>query len=136
MSTVYMDGVFDLFHKGHLEAIKNCKLYGDRVVIGIISDGDCADYKRHPIIPEQDRVDIISSLKFVDAVIFPAPLILTKEFIADHKIDCVVHGFANESDVEAQKEFFKVPMEMGIFKITDYYKGISTTDIIRKIKLQ
>ena len=134
MTTVYMDGVFDLFHKGHLEAIKECRHHGDRVVIGIISDKDCASYKRLPIINEQDRVDIISSIKFVDDIIFPAPLIVTKEFIKSNNIDLIVHGFSDDSDLEKQMEFFKVPIEMGIFKRVPYYSKTSTTDIINKIK--
>ena len=132
--TVYMDGVFDLFHKGHLEAIEKCRDYGNHIIIGVISDVDCASYKREPIINETDRVDIISSLKYTDDVIFPAPLILTEKFIKDNKIDIVVHGFSNKSDFEKQKEFFKVPIDMGIFKVTQYYDKTSTTEIINKIK--
>lgn len=134
---VYMDGVFDLFHRGHLEAIK--KVRNDAgidgtVIIGVVSDMDANSYKRWPIIKEDDRVEIISNIKDVDEVIFPCPMSVTKEFIEKHQIDLVVHGFADESDFNNQKEFFKEIIDLGKFKVQEYYKGSSTTEIIKKIK--
>ena len=135
MNRVYMDGVFDLFHRGHLEAIKKCKEFGDFIIIGVISDKDCESYKRKPIINEVDRVEIIKNLKNVDEVIFPSPLIIDKKFIDDHQIDVIVHGFSNESDLENQKEFFKIPIDLNKFQIIKYYEKTSTSEIINKIKL-
>ena len=134
---VYMDGVFDLFHRGHLEAIK--KVRNDAgidgtVIIGVVSDMDANSYKRWPIIKEDDRVEIISNIKDVDEVIFPCPMSVTKEFIDKHQIDLVVHGFADDNDFNKQKEFFKEIIDLGKFKVQEYYKGSSTTEIIKKIK--
>ncbi len=133
MTRVYMDGVFDLFHRGHLESINKCLKYGDEIIIGIISDKDAESYKRKPIINQDDRSEIIKNLKNVSDIIFPAPLILTKDFIINNKIDIIVHSFSNNKDFEIQKDFFKVPIDMGIFKKIDYYDKISTTNIIKKI---
>ena len=85
------------------------------------------------MINENDRIEIIKNLKIVNEVIPNAPLILTKEFINNNKLDIIVHSFANEKDFEKQKEFFKIPIEMGIFKKINYYSNVSTTDIIEKI---
>ncbi|KAL7470795.1 hypothetical protein ACHAXS_011052, partial [Conticribra weissflogii] len=41
-----MDGVFDLFHIGHLHAIEQCAALGTRVIIGVTGDDDAAGYKR------------------------------------------------------------------------------------------
>ena len=134
---VYMDGVFDLFHRGHLEAIKKVRndagIYGT-VIIGVVSDMDANSYKRWPIIKEDDRVEIVSNIKDVDEVIFPCPMSVTKEFIDKHQIDLVVHGFADDNDFNKQKEFFKEIIDLGKFKVQEYYKGSSTTEIIKKIK--
>ena len=62
------------------------------------------------------------------------PLIITKEFINKHKIDIIVHGFSNDRDYNNQQEFFKVPIELGIFKRIGYYNKTSTTDIINRIR--
>lgn len=136
MGTIYMDGVFDLFHRGHLEALKKCKKLGKKLIIGVISDNDCKKYKRQPVINEIDRLEIINSIKYIDKVIFPAPLHITKEFILNNQIDMVVHGFSDKNDLEKQKEYFEVPIEMNIFKNIGYYDKISTTMIINKIKLE
>lgn len=132
-----MDGVFDLFHRGHLEAIKKVRKEAGidgTVIIGIVSDQDANSYKRWPIISETDRVEIISNIKDVDEVIFPCPMSVTKEFIEKHQIDLVVHGFADMNDFNKQKEFFKEIIDLGKFKVQEYYKGSSTTEIINKIK--
>lgn len=134
MTRVYMDGVFDLFHRGHLEAIKKCKDFGDDIIIGIVSDSDCESYKRKPIINEIDRVEVIKNLKDVKETIFPCPLILTEKFLKDNNIDIVVHGFSDESDLEKQKDFFEVPIKLNKFKTIRYYDKISTTEIINNIK--
>ena len=133
-----MDGVFDLFHIGHLEAIKKAKeIAGNngKVIIGIVSDEDVKSYKREPIINEKDRVEIISNLKLVDQVIFPCPMSTTKEFLEKYNIDLVVHGFSDENDWNNQKIYFKNVIELGKFKKIEYSNKCSTTKIINKIKL-
>ena len=134
MTRVYMDGVFDLFHRGHLEAIKKCKQFGDEVIIGIISDRDCESYKRSPIINEEDRTEIIKNLKDVKDIIFPAPLIITEDFLNKNNIDIVVHVFSDESDLNKQSKFFEIPIKLNKFKTIKYYDKISTTEIINNIK--
>jgi len=132
-----MDGVFDLIHYGHIRAINKCKAIGGKdcqVIIGIISDNDTASYKRHPIYDLEARTEIILNLKVVDEVVSPAPLIVTKDFIKNFKIDKVVHAFADDDDFERQKDQHKELIEMGIFERIPYTSNISTTDIITKIK--
>lgn len=131
--TIYMDGVFDLFHVGHLTAIQQCARLGDRVLIGVVGDKDAAGYKRPPIILAQDRVAVVAALSVVDKVICPCPLVVTEDFLLQHEIDLVVHGFANKDDAAKQAEFFRVPIQLGKFQQIEYYQGLSTTDIIQKI---
>lgn len=133
---IYLDGVFDLFHRGHLEAIKTAKnLYPDTwLIVGVVSDKDTESYKRIPIINEIDRVEIIKSLKMVDEVIFPCPMSTTREFIEENKIDMVVHGFADENDWKKQEKYFEEIIKLGKFKRIIYYNKCSTTDIIKRIK--
>ena len=139
MKTVYIDGVFDLFHRGHLESIFKAKNALDDpantyLIVGVVSDIDCASYKRQPIINEEDRVQIIQNIKQVDKVIFPCPLIVTMDFIKANSIDLVVHGFSNDADREKQKVYFADIKAEGYFKEIDYYSKISTTEIISKLK--
>ena len=139
MKRIYVDGVFDLFHRGHLESLKKAKNAlnipeNTFLIVGVVSDKDCESYKRTPIISEEDRVEIIKNIKFVDEVIFPCPMTMTLEFIEKNNIDLVVHGFSNNADREKQKSFFEPIINSGKFKEIDYYSKISTTDIIKKLK--
>lgn len=139
MKKVYVDGVFDLFHRGHLESLRKAKNAlndpeNTLLVVGVVSDEDCKSYKRTPMINEEDRVEIVKNIKFVDEVIFPCPLIVNMDFIKINNIDMVVHGFSNEADKETQKDFFKEIDENGYFKEIEYYKKISTTALIKKLE--
>lgn len=139
MPRIYIDGIFDLFHKGHLESLIKAKNILNEpekttLIVGVVCDKDATDYKRKPIINEQDRKDIINSIKYVDEVIFPCPLIVTMEFIKHHKIDLVVHGFTDDNDRHKQQDFYKTINNAGYFKEIEYYKGISTSELIKTIK--
>ena len=136
---VYIDGVFDLFHRGHLESLIKAKnVFNDPdntfLLVGVVSDAASASYKRQPIINEQDRVEIIRYIKLVDKVIFPCPLIVDMNFINNHNIDIVVHGFSNETDRQNQQTFYEIIKTQECFMEIDYYSNTSTTDIINKIK--
>lgn len=138
MKRVYIDGVFDLFHRGHLESLKKAKeVLNDKentiLIVGVVSDYDCESYKRKPIINEDDRVEIIKNIKYVDEIIFPCPLKVSMEFIKQNNIDLVVHGFSNDADREKQKDFFSEIDKNGCFKEIEYYSKISTTELIKRI---
>ena len=134
---IYVDGIFDLFHKGHVlhfKHIKELDNLDNHLVVGIISDKDAKDYKRLPIYNQENRKILVESCKYVDEIIENAPLILTKDFIENNKIDLICHGFSNENDIKKQEKFFEVPRKMNKFKPVPYNTGISTTEIIDKIK--
>lgn len=133
---VYIDGIFDLFHFGHLDSFRKCKELGDNIylIVGIISDNVAENYKRLPIIKEKHRYEIIKHIKYVDEIIENSPLIIKKDFMEKYNIDLVVHGFNNPNDVNKQDEFFKYPKSINKFKEMEYCYDCSTTDIINKIK--
>lgn len=136
---VYLDGVFDLFHRGHLESLikaKNILNEPDNTIllVGIVGDKDATSYKRKPIINEEDRTEIIKSIKYVDDIICPCPLVVTMDFIKNNNIDIVVHGFVSDEDRNKQKDFFKEINENGYFREIEYYSKTSTSEIIKNIK--
>lgn len=65
----YTSGVFDLFHVGHLNLLKNAKGMCDKLVVGVTVD-ELVTYKgKKAMIPFEDRVEIVRSIKYVDAVV-------------------------------------------------------------------
>jgi cytidyltransferase-like protein len=92
--TGYTEGVFDLFHIGHLNLLRRGKQMIDRLIVGVNSDATAQRHKRKPIIPFRERVEIVKTCKYVDAVVEDAPLVTTLQFMKRHAIDYVLHGAA------------------------------------------
>lgn len=65
----YTCGVYDLFHIGHLNLLKNAKGMCDKLIVGVSVD-KLVEYKcKHPVIPFAERIEIVRSIRFVDAAI-------------------------------------------------------------------
>jgi glycerol-3-phosphate cytidylyltransferase len=65
----YTSGVYDLFHIGHLNLLKNAKGMCDKLIVGVTTD-DLSLYKgKTPMIPFEERLEIVRNIKFVDAVV-------------------------------------------------------------------
>jgi cytidyltransferase-like protein len=133
---VYCCGVFDMCHLGHMklfEKISKSFDYPIWLIIGVHSDSTVKSYKREPIINETLRVETVSLCKYVDEVLPEAELVVTKEFCLEHKIDCVIIG--EEYKDNKDKIWYIGGMELGIHKYISRFDPISTTDIIKKVKL-
>jgi glycerol-3-phosphate cytidylyltransferase len=66
----FTTGVYDMFHIGHLHLLKKAKNRCDYLIVGVSTDELVQEYKnKTPIIPFEHRLEIISSLKFVDEVV-------------------------------------------------------------------
>lgn len=66
----YTTGVFDLFHIGHLNIIKRAKEQCEHLIVGVSTDELVKEYKnKYPIIPYEERKQIIEALKYVDEVV-------------------------------------------------------------------
>ncbi len=129
---VYVDMVADLFHPGHVAFLKQAIQFGDYLIVGLNNDEDCASYKRKPIMTQDERVAAVSACKYVDEVLPNAPLRITEEWIDKHKIDVVVHG--DDFNKDFVNEYYGVALKRGIFKTVPYTKGISTSQLIGRIK--
>jgi len=132
---IFCDGVFDLFHSGHVNHFKKIKdLYPDSYLfVGVLNDNESTSYKRKPVFNEYKRLSLVESCNYVDKATIDYPSILTEEFILEHKIDLVVHAFSNKNDYEKQLKYFEAPIRLNKMKVIDYNDGISTTNIIKDI---
>lgn len=129
-SVVYVDGVFDLFHPGHVEFLKKARLAGGadaRLIVGVITDAD-ARWKREPVWPQAMRAAMVAAAGGAHRILTDPPLTLTDAFIDAHGIDIVVHG-----DDDYQEDFFRVPRARGIMRYVPYTSGISTSQTIARV---
>ena len=130
---VFTNGCFDLVHVGHLHTLSEAKKLGDKLIVAINSDASVKRLKgdSRPILPEQERANLIASLVFVDAVLIfeeDTPIKLIESILpdvlvkgGDWKIEEIV---GNEIVRENKGTVVSIP----------FLDGHSTTDIISKIQ--
>ena len=125
--------VADLFHYGHMNFLKQARTHGDFLLVGIHTDEAVTVYKRRPLFSMEERVASVEGCRYVDQVVPYAPLTIDREWIEKHDIDLVMHG--DDFSGELERLCYKIPMEMGIYRTVGYTKGVSTTEIISRIKV-
>lgn len=122
---VFTWGVFDLFHVGHARLLRRAKEHGDWLLVGVCTDDDTAAYKRVPVIPLEQRLEIVSSIGCVDQVII-APSEVGKSFYEQHRIDVHVQG----ENIPPQ---YDEGLKLGIVKFIGRDETIDTSTIIRTV---
>lgn len=131
MTRVYVDMVADLFHYGHVEFLRNARMLGDELIVGVHSDETVERYKRRPIQTMEERVRVVAGCRYVDEVLPDAPLVLDRSWIRRHRLDLVVHG--DDISYEELSKMYAVPKEMGIFRTVPYTPGISTSELLTRL---
>jgi glycerol-3-phosphate cytidylyltransferase len=71
----YVPGVFDMFHVGHLNILRNSLLVCDYLIAGVVSDERATCVKGNPpVVPEAERLEVVRAIRYVDeAVIEDVP---------------------------------------------------------------
>ena len=88
---VYTSGTFDMFHSNHLKMINYAKGLGDVLIVGVSTDELVTSYKPAPVIPFNERIQIIEALKTPDIVI-PQHTLDHTEIVKKLHIDAFVIG--------------------------------------------
>ena len=127
---VYTSVVCDLIHIGHINLFKKAKSLGDKLIVGVITDDGVAKYKRKPIIPFEQRLNVISSIKYVDKAIGQDSRSGKNNMIKIGNISILTRG----DDIEISDEIEYIKSVKGKFVKIPYTNGISTSRIIEIIK--
>jgi len=123
---VFIGGVWDLFHEGHLAILERAKALGTRLIVGVLTDEAAMIYKPRPIIPFEARKRIVESLKCVDKVIAQSAKDPTVDLeAAGIRPHYLVHG----DDWEACPGEPYVRAHKGKVVFLPYTPGVSTTEI-------
>ncbi|MCP4319023.1 MAG: adenylyltransferase/cytidyltransferase family protein [Hyphomicrobiales bacterium] len=127
---VFTDGVFDMLHANHVSLLEEASSFGSRLVVGVVSDARTQEFKRLPVVDEQNRLHVVKALRCVDhAFIIHAPLTseTMEQIIREHAVDAVVYAGDNTPD-------FYLPAEQaGIMHRLPYRTGINTSRIIDQV---
>ncbi len=131
----YTSGVFDLFHLGHLNLLKNAKGLCDKLIVGVTSDELVAYKNKKAVIPHQERMEIVRNIKYVDAVVPQYDMDKFKMW-ERLKFDVMFVGddwFETEKWKKFDEQFKEVGVKIVYFP---YTRGVSSTLINEILKKQ
>jgi D-beta-D-heptose 7-phosphate kinase/D-beta-D-heptose 1-phosphate adenosyltransferase len=129
---VFTNGCFDILHAGHVRYLTQAREAGDVLVVALNSDSSVRKIKgeKRPIVPQNERAEVISSLKSVDYVTFfneDTPLALI-EYL---RPDLLVKGADWREEEIAGRD--QVLSWGGKIVLIPFVEGASTTSIIKKV---
>lgn len=127
MKKIITFGTFDLFHVGHANLLQRAAALGDILFVGVSTDElNLAKKKRKPVYPFEDRVKIISSLRYVN-LCFPEKSLEKKaEYLKYYQADVLVMG----DDWKGKFDYLNDICEVVYLERTP---SISTTETIEVI---
>ena len=130
---VFTNGCFDLLHPGHIRSFEAARALGDVLIIGLNNDNSVRTLKGpdRPVIPEQERAEILASLECVDAVVIFDEL-TPQRVIAALLPDVLVKGGDWPGNQIVGRE--EVEAAGGNVVLIDVVPGYSTTAILNKIR--
>ena len=129
----YTSGVFDLFHIGHLNLLRNAKGMCDKLIVGVSTD-ELVSYKnKQAVIPHAERMEIVRSVRYVDSVI-PQENMDKLEMWRKISFDLMFVGddwYQTENWRDYEEKFKSVGVKIVFFP---YTKGTSSTLINKTLE--
>jgi glycerol-3-phosphate cytidylyltransferase len=121
-------GTFDVFHLGHLRILQRAKELGDRLIVGVSTDAlNFSKKGRYPVYSQEERQEIIASIRYVDEVFYEESLELKRDYLTKYKVDILVMG----NDWEGKFDDFSDICRVVYLPRTP---SVSTTELIEKIQ--
>ena len=128
----YTAGVYDLFHIGHLNLLRNAKGMCDKLIVGVTTD-DLVLYKgKKPLIPFEDRIEIVRACRYVDAAI---PQYDMDKLAVCKKIGAQVMFVGDDWYASDKWEQYEAQFKENGIRIVyfPYTKGVSSTIITKAL---
>lgn len=134
----YTTGVYDLFHIGHINILRNAKSMCDQLIVGVTTD-ELVSYKlKKSIIPFEERIEIVRSCKYVDTAIPQIDMDKVSQ-VKKLKAQRLFVGddwYGDDKWKDYEKELININCQIVYFP---YTKGTSSTlinEILQKIRLE
>ena len=132
----YTTGVYDLFHIGHLNLLKNAKGLCDKLIVGVTVDELVAYKQKKAVIPFEERIEIVRNIKCVDVAI---PQNTINKFEAWKKLhyDVLFVGddwYATSSWEKMEEELKQVGVRIIYFPYTKTTSSTVIRDTLIKLK--
>ena len=129
----YTTGVYDLFHIGHLNLLKNAKGMCDKLIVGVTVD-ELVQYKgKNAMIPFEDRIEIVRACRYVDAAVpqYDMDKLRACKALAASYLVVGDDWYGTEKWMEYEKAFAKEGIKIIYFP---YTRGISSTRISEALR--
>ena len=101
-------GTFDLLHYGHLKLLKRASQLGDKLIVGVSSDDCCENKGKRCVFTCEERMEMISDLKYVDFVIPEFNMHQKIDDIKKYNVDIFVLGSDYEHIFPKMEEYEQV----------------------------
>ncbi len=129
----YTAGVYDLFHIGHLTLFRNAKGMCDKLIVGVTTDNLVSYKGKKAMIPFEDRIEIVRSIRYVDAVV---PQYDMDKLLMCKKLGATImfvgdDWFGTEKWKDYEAEFNQNGIRIMYFP---YTRGVSSTQISKALK--
>ncbi|MDE1857631.1 MAG: adenylyltransferase/cytidyltransferase family protein [Thaumarchaeota archaeon] len=134
IKVVFIGGGFEIIHYGHVHTITRAKELGDALVVSVARDSTIRRRKnREPIVGEEDRVKLLSSLRQVDAAILgvKGDIYVTLQKVGP---DVVALGYDQyHMEDEILKQARKRGMKLRVVRLDSPYPGIKTSRLLSEL---
>ncbi len=135
----YAPGVYDLFHVGHLNALRFAREHCDRLIAGVVSDERATAAKgRPPVVPLTERLEIVRGIRYVDvAVVEDVPEKL--DVWGDLGFDVVFKGDDWKDTAKGDKlelDFASVGVEVVYFPYTVHTSSTLLREVLDRLVLE
>ena len=131
----YTTGVFDLFHIGHLNILKNSKSRCDYLIVGVTTD-ELVSYKnKKAVIPQNERMEIVESIKYVDKVVSQDNMNKVEAW-EKYQFDVIFVGSdwkGSEQWNNYEKQFRALGVDIIYFPYTEGTSSTILRDVIKKL---
>lgn len=122
----YTTGVFDLFHIGHVNILRNAKSMCDKLIVGVSIDSLVLYKGKKPVIPFEQRIEVVRSCKYVDLAV-PQENMDKVDAYRRYKFDIMFVGddwYQTNKWEELERQFADLNVKIIYFP---YTKNVSTT---------
>ena len=123
---VYTAGTFDMLHSNHLKMIEYARGLGKTLIVGVSTDELVCSYKKPPIVPFEERLELVKALRHADVVI-PQRTLDHTNLVVDLNIDAFVVG----DDWRGKFDYLK-SLGVNVFYFP-YGKGVSSTALKHRV---
>jgi cytidyltransferase-like protein len=127
--------VWDLFHVGHINAIKQAKSYGDHLTVCVCTADRISRTKRRPLISDENRLTMVRECRYVDHAILVNYRFACGAFYREYPFDILATNVTEWANDPEWQQSMKELQDSGVLiRATDYTNSISTSKIIAQIK--